>query len=85
MQQNTYTCCACFLQWLVERARILIQIYVDSILKASDFLNREICGSFDDIVRRISQQSETTEELVKQQTYVDNLELKELILLKVNI
>lgn len=66
----------------MDRSRTLAQIYIDNVTKNSDVWNRDICASFDDIVRRISQQSETTEELVKQQAYVENLPFKELMQLK---
>ena len=71
------------LQWLVNRARDLAQTLIDNIVSTSRNFNRGICNQYDVIVKRITAQSETVEELVKQQDYVENLCVGELLDLRV--
>lgn len=69
---------------MVERARHLSGILINHIITTSSRFNRSICTQYDGIVRRITAQSETTEQLVQQQAFVENLHVKELVELRVN-
>ena len=60
-------------------------ILIDNIMNLSRKFNRGVCAEYDNIVRNITAQSETTEQLVKQQEYVDNLPVRELLTLKVGL
>ncbi|KAK2157592.1 hypothetical protein LSH36_188g04054 [Paralvinella palmiformis] len=55
---------------------------ISKIVDISRLFNRSICHQYDVIVRKITAQSETTEELVKQQAYVENLYSGELLELR---
>ena len=68
---------------MIQRARDLSQVMVDNIVNHSRRFNRAICTQYDNIVRRITAQSERTEELVKQIEYVENLRVGELLELRV--
>ena len=56
---------------------------VNNIVNHSRKFNRAICTQYDNIVRRVTAQSEKTEELVKQIDYVENLRVGELLELRV--
>ena len=58
---------------------------ISKIVDISRLFNRSICHQYDVIVRKITAQSETTEELVKQQAYVENLYSGELLELRVSV
>ncbi|XP_041458176.1 dynein heavy chain 3, axonemal-like isoform X7 [Lytechinus variegatus] len=68
--------------WLILRSRDLADIMITNIIDTSRLFNRAICGQYDQIVRRITTQSETTTQLVKLQEYVDRLTTGELLQLK---
>ena len=70
-------------QWLIKRARHLIDIMVTNICNMSRGFNKGICKQYDTIVKRVAQQAENTEELVQMQNYVENLKVGELLQLKV--
>ncbi len=70
-------------QFLIKRARGLINVLTTHIMETSRKFNRGICTEYDTIVRNITAQSETTDELVRQQDYVENLHVKELLHLRV--
>ncbi|KAL5013226.1 hypothetical protein ScPMuIL_007496 [Solemya velum] len=74
--------CNHFNKWLVKRARFLIDLMVTSIMETSRKFNRSICTQYDGIVRKISQQASTTDELVSLQEYVEELSCRELLELK---
>ena len=57
---------------------------VHNIVNHSRKFNRAICTQYDNIVRKITAQSEKTEELVKQIEYVENLRVGELLELRVS-
>lgn len=52
-------------------------------MEKSRTFNRGICGQYDVIVKKISAQSETTEDLVTQIDYVEKLHTGELVQLRV--
>lgn len=56
----------------------------NNIANISRKFNRDICKRFDVILKNIMAQSETTEELVKQTQYVENLRSGELMDLRVS-
>lgn len=56
---------------------------IDNIVVTSRKFNRGICTQYDQIVFKITRQSENTAELVTLQDYVENLWCKELLQLKV--
>ena len=68
---------------MIQRARDLSLVMVNNIVNHSRKFNRAICTQYDNIVRRITVQSEKTEELVKQIDYVENLRVGELLELRV--
>ena len=68
---------------MIQRARDLSLVMVNNIVNHSRKFNRAICTQYDNIVRRITAQSERTEELVKQIDYVENLRVGELLELRV--
>ena len=68
---------------MIQRARDLSLVMVNNIVNHSRKFNRAICTQYDSIVRRITAQSEKTEELVKQIDYVENLRVGELLELRV--
>ncbi|XP_064605237.1 dynein axonemal heavy chain 3-like isoform X2 [Liolophura sinensis] len=74
--------CSHLNQWLIDRARHLIGIMIDNIVLTSRKFNRGICTQYDEIVFKITRQSETTTELVTLQDYVEGLWCKELLHLK---
>ena len=74
-----------FLQWMIDRARHLIQRMVNNIISVSEKFNRNICKQYDSIVKKITEQSETTDQLVKQMKYVESLRAGELLQLKVRL
>ena len=69
---------------MIQRARDLSLVMVSNIVNHSRKFNRAICIQYDNIVRRITAQSERTEELVKQIDYVENLRVGELLELRVS-
>ena len=69
---------------MIQRARDLSLAMVNNIVNHSRKFNRAICTQYDNIVRRITAQSEKTEELVKQIEYVENLRVGELLELRVS-
>ncbi|XP_030856161.1 dynein heavy chain 3, axonemal-like [Strongylocentrotus purpuratus] len=69
-------------RWLILRSRDLADIMISKIVNTSRVFNRGICGQYDQIVRKITSQSETTHQLVKLQEYVDRLTTGELLQLK---
>lgn len=71
-------------QFMIEQARTLMTVLVNNIISLNRRFNRGICTEYDGIVRKITAQSETTEELVKQTEYLDNLPVSELLKLKVS-
>ena len=73
------------MQWLIDRARSLADTMITNIMNKNRNFNRTICRQYDVIVKKISAQSETTEELVKQIDYVEKLHSGELIQLRVTI
>ena len=68
---------------MIQRARDLSLVMVNNIVNHSRKFNRAICTQYDNIVRRVTAQSEKTEELVKQIDYVENLRVGELLELRV--
>ena len=72
-------------QWLVDRARSLIATMTGNIAKISRKFNRDICTKYDTILKNIMALSETTEDLVKQTAYVENLRTGELMVLRVSV
>ena len=72
------------LQWLISRARTLADVMTSNIINVSRKFNRGICTQYDNIVRKITAQSETTEDLVKQSDYVERLHVGELLELRVS-
>lgn len=72
------------LQYLIERSRSLAHTLISNIVKLNQKFNRGICMQYDRIVKRITAQSETTEELVIQQDFLDRLGSGELLDLRVN-
>lgn len=71
------------LQWLIDRARYLIEILVTNIMETSHKFNRGICKQYDTIVKSVAMQAENTDELVKLKNYVENLKVSELLELRV--
>ena len=69
---------------MIDRARHLIQRMVNNIISVSEKFNRNICKQYDSIVKKITEQSETTDQLVKQMKYVESLRAGELLQLKVS-
>ncbi|XP_041348477.1 dynein heavy chain 3, axonemal-like isoform X2 [Gigantopelta aegis] len=65
-------------QWLINKARALINMLVQNIINTSIKFNREICKEYDQIVKKAAQQAESTEELVKQTEYLENVKVGEL-------
>ena len=76
--------CTILHQWLIERSRALADKMVANIARISRKFNKAICVQFDGIVKKITAQSETTEELVKQTKYVEDLRVGELMELRVH-
>ncbi|KAK7495478.1 hypothetical protein BaRGS_00013176, partial [Batillaria attramentaria] len=74
--------CSHLNQWLIDKARALVQVMVTKIMETSDKFNRGICGQYDGIVKKSSYQAENTRELVQLQDYVENLKVGELLELK---
>ena len=70
---------------MIDRSRHLVQRMVDSIIATSEKFNRNICKQYDNIVKKITEQSESTDELVKQMKYVESLRAGELLQLKVSL
>ena len=70
-------------QWLISRARDLIEVMTNKIVTTSRGFNRRICAEYDSIVRRITTQSESTQQLVSLQEYLAKLPMGELLQLKV--
>ena len=68
---------------MIDRARHLVQRMVDKIIATSEKFNRSICKQYDNIVKKITIQSETTDQLVQQMKYVESLRAGELLQLKV--
>ena len=56
---------------------------INNIARISRKFNKAICNQYDGIVKKITAQSETTEELVKQTKYVEDLGVGELMDLRV--
>ena len=56
---------------------------ISNIARISRKFNKGICVQYDGIVKKITMQSETTEELVKQTKYVEDLRVGELVELRV--
>ncbi|ESO88893.1 hypothetical protein LOTGIDRAFT_125424 [Lottia gigantea] len=69
-------------EWLIERARSLIDKMVSNIMTTSVEFNRAICDQYKQIVKNNAKHAETTEELVELQNYVENLKIGELYELK---
>ncbi|CAH1783206.1 unnamed protein product, partial [Owenia fusiformis] len=65
--------------WMIERARKLANIMITHIINTSRKFNRGMCTQYDNIVKRLTTQAETTEELVKLTAYTDNLRSGELL------
>ena len=57
---------------------------INNIMDTSQKFNRSICTQYDHIVKKITSQSETTDQLVRQQDYVERLRLGELFELNVS-
>ena len=78
-------CKHCFLifKWLVNRARSLAQVLITNVVNLSRKFNQGIRSQYDTIVRKITHQAESTEELVKLQDYTENLRVGELLDLRV--
>ena len=53
-------------------------------MDTSQKFNRSICTQYDTIVKKITSQSETTDQLVRQQDYVERLRVGELLELNVS-
>uniref|UniRef100_A0A1I8FV89 DHC_N2 domain-containing protein n=1 Tax=Macrostomum lignano TaxID=282301 RepID=A0A1I8FV89_9PLAT len=64
---------------LLARVDYLISLLVNNVVTGTRAFCDDICNHYDDIVKRITQQSETTKELVDLQKYVDNLTVDELL------
>ncbi|XP_022099330.1 dynein heavy chain 3, axonemal-like isoform X3 [Acanthaster planci] len=71
--------------WLIARADDLANIMITKIVNTSRKFNRDICSQYDNIVRKITQQSESTHQLVSLQEYVDGLWVGELLQLKARL
>ncbi|XP_038073730.1 dynein heavy chain 3, axonemal-like isoform X4 [Patiria miniata] len=71
--------------WLMARADDLANIMITNIVMTSHKFNRDICTQYDNIVRKITQQSESTNQLVSLQEYVDGLWVGELLQLKTRL
>ena len=69
---------------MIDRSRHLVQRMVNSIIATSEKFNRSICKQYDNIVKKITEQSESTDQLVKQMKYVEGLRVGELLQLKVS-
>ncbi|XP_071815449.1 dynein axonemal heavy chain 3-like isoform X3 [Apostichopus japonicus] len=69
-------------KWLVERARELADVMISKIMQTSYHFNRSICQQYDNIVKMITAQSESTKQLVSLQQYVDRLHVEDLEQLK---
>ena len=67
----------------MAKARWLAEILVTNIMKTSRVFNRSICTDYDTIVKKITAQSETTEQLVTQEAYVEYLQTGEIYTLRV--
>ncbi|KAL3852322.1 hypothetical protein ACJMK2_015979 [Sinanodonta woodiana] len=74
--------CTEFNQFMVDRARLLVKEMVDKIMTTSEKFNRSICQQYDGIVKKITFQSEQTDQLVTQMKYVESLRAGELMELK---
>ncbi|XP_076448252.1 dynein axonemal heavy chain 3-like [Babylonia areolata] len=74
--------CSNFNQWLITKARELINVMVTKIMETSDRFNRGICKQYDTIVKKSSYQAENTKELVDLITYVEELKVGEMLELK---
>ncbi|XP_071960977.1 dynein axonemal heavy chain 3-like [Antedon mediterranea] len=68
--------------WLIARARNLASIMINKITSTSRKFNRSICQEYDGIVRKITAQSESTDQLVGLQEYVDRLRTGQLLQLR---
>ncbi|KAK7101862.1 hypothetical protein V1264_020178 [Littorina saxatilis] len=74
--------CSHLNQWLVDKARELINVMVKKIMETSDKFNRGICKQYDTIVKKSSYQAENTKELVDLIEYVETVKVEELYELK---
>ena len=72
-------------QWLIDKARELVDVMVKKIMETSDKFNRGICRQYDTIVKKSSCQAENTKELVDLIEYVESLKVGELLELKVSV
>ena len=68
---------------MIARAEDLANIMINKIVSMSRKFNREICSQYDGIVRKITSQSQSTDQLVALQDYTDGLRVGELLHLKV--
>ena len=71
-------------QWLVDRAHHLQDVLITNVMNLSRKFNRGMCSQYDGIVRKITTQADTTEQLVNLQSYVDRLTTGELLELRVS-
>ncbi|XP_033642613.1 dynein heavy chain 3, axonemal-like [Asterias rubens] len=71
--------------WLIARAEDLANIMINKIVSMSRKFNREICSQYDGIVRKITSQSQSTDQLVALQDYTDGLRVGELLHLKAKL
>ncbi|KAJ8047551.1 Dynein heavy chain 3, axonemal [Holothuria leucospilota] len=69
-------------KWLVDRARELADVMISKIVQTSYHFNRSICQQYDNIVKTITAQSQSTKQLVSLQQYVDRLHIEDLEQLK---
>ena len=67
---------------MIARARSLVDRMVNNIAIISRKFNKSLCVAYDVILKKISAQSENTDELVTQMKYVEDLRVGELLLLK---
>ena len=69
----------------MKKAQWLTEIMVTHIVDTSRVFNRSICAEYDTIVKKITAQSETTEQLVEQEAYVEFLQTGEMYTLRVGV
>ncbi|XP_064633532.1 dynein axonemal heavy chain 3-like isoform X2 [Lineus longissimus] len=74
--------CDTFHEWMIKRSRSLADVMIMNIVNNSRKFNRSICTQYDTIVKHITSQAESTNDLVQLQNYVDNLQVGELLKLK---
>ncbi|XP_023932407.1 dynein heavy chain 3, axonemal [Lingula anatina] len=71
--------CSGINQWLIQRARNLADIMITNVMNISRKFNRSIVTQYETIMRRITTQAETTEELVSLIDYVERLRVGQLL------